>query len=99
MSKLEVNLSLEHLDADQSPEVLISFVTYVNRVAQTDYTSVVTSSKQNGVYDKVMIRADVDGDGHGSGDVKKDVNDEDDNRALIDLAQAFVKFAKVAGEV
>lgn len=89
MSKLEINLSLNDIDGDKLPEVLISFVEYKDRVATITHSSAVTSSGKNGVYDRVTAGADVDGDG-----VYKD--DEDDNQALIELAQAFAKFAKVA---
>jgi len=90
MSKLEINLSLDDMDGDKSPEVLISFVEYKDRVATITHSSAVTSSGKNGVYDRVTAGADVDGDGVYEGDA-------DDTQALIQLAQAFVKFAKVAG--
>ncbi|WP_109513358.1 hypothetical protein [Pseudomonas ovata] len=92
MARYDLILTLEDQDGDDNPEVTIEFHVRQERPAfidrdyvihKLDYAAFVSSSQNDGVYDKVTVGADADGDG--------DYGDRQDNNILRDLANAFVR--------
>lgn len=81
MAKKEIRLSLEDIDNNGSPEVLVEF--YENE--ELIFASAVSSSGGDKTYDTVNVRVDMDEDGD---------MDADDERYLLTLCQAFVEFSK-----
>ncbi|GAB7530491.1 hypothetical protein PS3A_29020 [Pseudomonas sp. 3A(2025)] len=78
MASYEVRLSTEDLEGDDSLEVLVEF--YEDK--ELSYVAYVSSSKKDGVLDKVSGDTDIDGvQGHS----------EKDDEILIELATAFKK--------
>ena len=90
MATFEIRVLREDVDEDSNPEVLIEF--YYREAVQTEdamdfdpdlaSVSVVYSSKNDGLFDKITDRSDLDGSGS---------HDEKDRRILLDLANAFSK--------
>ncbi|EST15630.1 UNVERIFIED_ORG: hypothetical protein J2W65_000896 [Pseudomonas parafulva] len=58
MTTKEIRISVEDIDRDNSPEILIEFYEGGN----TEFSISVSSSGGNGVYDKVNGTADANGD-------------------------------------
>lgn len=88
MTNKWLNISLEDLDGDKSPEVLIEYYDEGDedtKGKKPKFAVSVKSSKKNGVYDSIEGGADADGDG--------DYGDADDVKAYTALANAFVKIA------
>ena len=95
MARYELLLSLDDLEDDNNPEVLITFCTQVvDESATSDQerevvkyklhdSTYATSSKRDGVYDDVRVPVDADADG--------DYGDEQDKKVLLALANAFVQ--------
>ncbi|RLU09867.1 hypothetical protein CS078_00180 [Pseudomonas prosekii] len=81
MAAKEVRISIEDLNKDGSPEVLLEFYT----ANELDFSTSVSASKKNGVYDRVDVKGDADGDG--------DIDAEDERQyiALANAALALVK--------
>ncbi|MDB6049084.1 MAG: hypothetical protein JWR17_1830 [Pseudomonas sp.] len=78
MAIYEVRLSTEDLENDMSPEVLVEF--YDKN--ELEYVASVSSSKKDGVLDKVSGETDIDGE---AGYTKAD------DEIMISLATAFSK--------
>ncbi|KPA87396.1 MULTISPECIES: hypothetical protein [Pseudomonas] len=81
MAKKEIRLSLEDIDNNGSPEVLVEFYEGNELV----FASAVSSSGEDKTYDTVNVRVDMDEDGD---------LDADDERHLLSLCQAFAGFAR-----
>jgi len=77
MAAKEIRISIEDLDRDSSPEVLLEFYTG----KELDFSTSVSSSSKNGKYDKVDVKGDADGDGD---------FDAQDDELFIDLARSVV---------
>ncbi|MEB0076464.1 hypothetical protein QN386_05910 [Pseudomonas sp. CCI3.2] len=81
MAAKEIRISIEDLDRDGSPEVLLEF--YSGK--ELEFSTSVSSSGKNENYDKVDVKGDADGDGD---------FDAQDDKLFISLAQAAVKLLK-----
>ncbi|KQQ53677.1 hypothetical protein ASF84_17870 [Pseudomonas sp. Leaf127] len=100
MARYDLILTLEDQDGDDNPEVMIEFHVRQERPAFIDrdyvihklaYAAFVSSSQNDGFYDKVTVGADADADADGNGDGDGDYGDRQDNNILRDLANAFVR--------
>ncbi|MBD8492154.1 hypothetical protein [Pseudomonas syringae] len=92
MARYDLILTLEDQDGDDNPEVTIEFHVrqerpqFIDReyvIHKMEYAAYVSSSQNNGVYDKVAFGVDADGDG--------DYGTDQDENILKDLATAFVR--------
>ncbi|MDO7899607.1 hypothetical protein [Pseudomonas citrulli] len=81
MAAKEIRISIEDLDRDSSPEVLLEF--YLGK--ELNFATSVSSSSKNGDYDRVDVRGDADEDGD---------FDATDDGLFIDLARAAVALLK-----
>lgn len=77
MAAKEIRVSIEDLNRDTSPEVVLEF--YSGKVL--DFATSVSSSKKNGTYDTVDVKGDADGD---------DDYDARDEELYINFARAAV---------
>ncbi|MFJ4444722.1 hypothetical protein ACIPZ8_21860 [Pseudomonas sp. NPDC089422] len=82
MSAKEIRLSLGDIDNDNSPEVFIEYYA----ANDFEFSITVSSSKKNGIYDKVNGTGDADGDG--------DLGDPADNELYIKVANLAVQLLK-----
>ncbi|AUM71220.1 hypothetical protein C0J56_21780 [Pseudomonas fluorescens] len=72
-------MTLEYVDNDRSPEVVLE----IYKGKKLQFATFVSASKKSGPYDTVNVKTDIDGDGD---------MDRQDEKAILDLAKAFAKF-------
>ncbi|MBT2293815.1 hypothetical protein [Pseudomonas fluorescens] len=72
-------MTQEDVDGDRTHEVVLE----IYKGKQLQFATFVSASKKNGPYDTVNVKTDADGDGD---------MDRQDEKAILDLANAFSKF-------
>ncbi|NUT82794.1 hypothetical protein [Pseudomonas brassicacearum] len=81
MAAKEIRMSFEDFEGDGKKEMVIEF--YSRK--KLEFARYLTSSKNDGRYDKVEVKGDVDGDGD---------FDSRDRKLVLKLAQAAVAMLK-----
>lgn len=81
MAAKEIRISFEDFEGDGKKEVVVEF--YSRK--KLSFATYLTSSKNNGTYDQVQVKGDVDGDGD---------FDARDTKLVLKLAQAAVTMLK-----
>ncbi|WP_367598848.1 hypothetical protein [Pseudomonas fulva] len=81
MTTKEIRISVEDIDRDESPEILIEFY----EGGDIEFSISVSSSGGNGVYDKVNGKADANGDN------QFDEEDEESFRRFAQTAYHLLK--------
>lgn len=79
MATKELRMTLEYVDNDRSPDVVLE----IYKGKKLQFATFVSASKKSGPYDTVNVKTDIDGDGD---------MDRQDEKAILDLAKAFARF-------
>ncbi|MBA4359713.1 MULTISPECIES: hypothetical protein [Pseudomonas] len=82
MAVKEIRISIEDFNNDKVPEVLLEFY---DKKKELEFSTSVSASKKKGVYDKVDVKGDADGDGD---------FDPADDKKFIRLAAAAAEMLK-----